>query len=183
MWAGKKRLGMILAIGSLAASSAGVAAQDGSGGAAEAVWVTGNVQPAPSCSAPGSQLDGDVERLRDVECSPQTWTSSEPRLTGEVVRRWNQDIYRTDEGSIEVGTDAAYLGNDGGSWACSNTYVGQDFSEPGFGPATFTCTGDGGYAGLSAILTLEDAGGNVEEFTGLVFTGDFPPPPEAPTVE
>lgn len=183
MWAGNKRLGTILAVGPLAGSPTGIAAQDETSGTADPVWVIGTVQPAPSCSVPDPQLDGAVERRRNVECSPQTWTSSEPRLTGEVVRRWNQDIYQTGEGSVEVGTDAAYLRNDGGSWACSYAYVGQDFSEPGFGPATFTCIGDGGYAGLSAILVLEDAGGNAEEFAGLVFTGDFPPLPEPPTTE
>ena len=52
-------------------------------------WVTGNVQPAPSCSRGDLEVDGDVQRNRNLECSPQTWTSSDPRLTGEVVRRWN----------------------------------------------------------------------------------------------
>ena len=83
-------------------------------------WVTGNVQPAPSCTDPDPEIDGDVRRERNVECSPQTWTSSDPRLTGEVSRRWNEDTYQTDEGSISVGMDAAYLRNDGGGWACSS---------------------------------------------------------------
>ena len=172
----------MLVVGLLAGVSTGVAAQD-EAGTADPVWVTGSVQPAPSCSGQDSQMDGDVERFRGVECSPQAWTSSDPRLTGDVDRRWNQDIYQVGEGSVEVGMDAAYLRNDGGSWACSNTYVGQDFSEPGFGPGTFTCTGADGYAGLSAILVTEGAGGNAEEFTGLIFSGDFPPLPEAPAVE
>jgi mannose-6-phosphate isomerase-like protein (cupin superfamily) len=86
-------------------------------------WVTGDIQPAPSCSSGDSELDGDVRRNRNVECSPQTWTYSDPRLTGEVSRRWNSDTDQTDEGSFSVGTDAAYLRNEGGGWVCSASYL------------------------------------------------------------
>jgi hypothetical protein len=139
-------------------------------------WVTGTVQPAPSCLNPDPVVDGDVSRSRDVECSPQTWTSSDPRLTGEVVRRWNFDTYQTDEGSISVWRDAAYLRNDGGGWSCSANSLGKDDVDVA-DPITFTCIGDGGYAGLSASLVLVDAGGNAEDFVGLIFSGDFPPLP------
>jgi hypothetical protein len=183
MWAGNKRLGTILVVGLLAGSSTGVAAQDETSGTADPVWVTGSVQPASSCSGPDTEMDGDVNRYRNVECSPQAWTSSDPRLTSEVVRRWNQDVHHTGEGSVEVGTDAAYLRNDGGSWACSNNYVEPGFSGAGSHAQTFTCVGDGGYAGLSAILVLEDVGRSAEEFIGLVFFGDFPPLPEPPSME
>jgi hypothetical protein len=146
-------------------------------------WVTGNVQPAPSCSDGDVEFDGDVRRSRNVECSPQAWTSSDPRLTGEVSRRWNEDTYQTDEGSIGVDMDAAYLRNDGGGWACSSSYLIEVPSVTYTGTATFTCMGDGGYAGLSAILALVDVGGNAEEFVGLIFSGDLPPLPEPPAAE
>lgn len=145
-------------------------------------WITGHVQPAPSCSVPPPVADGAVLRRRDVECSPQAWTASDPRLTGDVSRRWNDDIYQTDEGSAEVGMGAAYLRNASGGWACSNSSL----SKNGVGAAdteTFTCIGDGGYDGLSAILVLTDAGGNSEDIVGLIFSGDFPPLPEPPAAE
>jgi hypothetical protein len=47
-------------------------------------------------------------------------------------------------------------------------------------PVTFNCIGDDGYDGLSAILVLVDAGGNSEDIVGLIFAGDFPPPPARP---
>jgi hypothetical protein len=149
-------------------------------------WVTGHVYPAPSCKEPAAVSDGGVLRSRDVECSPQSWTSSDARLTGAVSRRWNSDIYQTDEGSISVGMDAAYLRNEGGGWACSASYV-----ENGYGRSaeaisasdTFTCIGDGGYAGLAAILVLTDAGGFSEDLVGLIFSGGFPPLPEPPAAE
>ena len=155
------------------------------GAATEAIaptWVTGNVQPAPSCSGPDSEIDGDVRRERNIECSPQTWTSSDPRLTGEVVRRWNWDVYQTDEGSISVSMDAAYLRNDDGGWTCSSHSLAKGTADVA-DPLTFTCIGDGGYAGLSASLVLVDAGGNSEDIVGLIFSGAFPPLPEAPAAE
>ena len=162
------------------------------GAATEAVaptWVTGTVAPAPSCSGDDIVWDGDVGRRRNAECSPQRWTSSDPRLTGEVVRRWNDDIYKTDEGDIWVSMSAAYLRNDDGGWACSTSGLSKgigstadgttvDAESVDGGTATFDCVGDGGYAGLSATLVLRDAGGFSEDIVGLIFSGDFPPLPE-----
>ena len=102
--------------------------------------------------------------------------------------RWNDDTYQTDEGSISVGMDAAYLRNDGGGWACSS----GGYVEKGSGTfadavpettSTFTCVGDGGYAGLSAILVLGRLGAFPTDFVGLIFSGGFPPLPEPPAAE
>ena len=144
--------------------------QQGSAPGAEAeaiapTWITGRVDPAPSCSNGDVEIVGDVRQSRNVECSPQTWTSSDPRLTGEVVRRWNWDAYETDEGSISVWMDAAYLRNDGGGWACSNSSLAKDDVDVA-DPLAFSCVGDGGYAGLSASLVLVDAGGSTEDLVG-----------------
>jgi hypothetical protein len=182
----KPGLGTVVGIGLLVGSTVGVTAQE----SIAPTWVTGTIQNAPSCSGPESdEVDGDVRRTRNTVCRPQTWTSSDPRLTGEVVRRWNDDYYQMDEGAISVNVDAAYLQNEDGGWACSNTSLlrgdGMD-AELVAGPAyTFTCTGNGGYAGLSAIL-VDDAPellGSDETFVGLIFSGDFPPVPEPPATE
>jgi hypothetical protein len=151
-------------------------------------WVTGTIQAAPNCSGPESdEVDGEVRRTRNVECRPQTWTSSDPRLTGEVVRRWNDDIYQTEEGTISVDADAAYLQNDDGGWVCSSTVLfrgeGTDAQLVGGPSYTFVCTGNGGHEGLSAVLSSKATTGFDEEFVGLIFSGDFPPLPEPPAAE
>jgi len=149
-------------------------------------WVTGNIGFAPGCSGPDSlEMDGDVLRSRNIDCSPQTWTSSDPRLTAQVSRRYNEDTYQTDEGRISVGTDTADLRNDGGGWACSTISLleGSGNSSQRVTGDTVTCTGDGGYAGLSAVLIIAQTGGRSEGFSGLIFSGDFPPLPEAPAAE
>ncbi len=179
---------LILALGSalLIAQPSG---QQGSepaaeGDAVDPTWITGHVQPAPSCSEPPPVADGAVLRSRDVECSPQTWTSSDPRLAGAVSRRWNSDTYQTDEGPITVEMGAAYLRNADGGWACLNRYLGwSGMDQADSDPETYTCVGDGDYDGLSAILVLTGAGGYSEDFVGLIFSGDFPPVPEPPAAE
>jgi hypothetical protein len=149
-------------------------------------WVTGHVAPAPSCTFAKVVVVDGVVRDWGTECAPQRWTASDPRLTGTVSRRWNRDGYQTDAGMYAFGTGAADLQNDGGSWACSTIGLenwGDEALTEGSADVSFTCVGDGGYAGLSAMLVLTDVGGNAEDFVGLLVAGDFPPVPGPPAVE
>jgi hypothetical protein len=148
-------------------------------------WVTGSMQHVESsCSETGSSNDGGFNR-HSYECT-FTWTSSDPRLTGDVSRPWNEDTYQTDEGPISVGMDASFLRNEGGDWACSTGYLVKGSSpneEALTDGSTYTCVGSGGYEGLSAVLVSEPVEGFSDEFSGLIFSGDLPPVPEAPAVE
>jgi hypothetical protein len=157
------------------------------GAEAEAIaptWVTGNVQYAPSCSGPDSEMAGEVRHDWNYECSPQTWTASDPRFTGEVASRWSEDVYRTDNGFVAVNTTVDFLRNDEGGWTCSssNLYEGSGLFPTQLTGKTATCVGQGGYEGLSAIL-IEDEADAGHPFVGLIFDGDFPPAPEPPTAE
>ncbi len=149
-------------------------------------WVTGSMQHVEdSCSETGSSNDGGFSR-HSYECT-FAWTSSDPRLTGDVSRPWNVDSYQTDEGPISVGTDVSFLRNEGGDWACSFGYLvkGSDpmTQEVLTDSSTHTCVGSGGYEGLSAVLVSEPAEGFSDEFVGLIFSGELPPVPEAPVAE
>ena len=150
---------------------------------AEPVWVTGNITHASSCSIPDITVDGDVTRSRTYVCSPQTWTASDPRFSGEVARLWNDDVYETDNGRNAVHVDADYLQNDAGGWTCTSIDLveGSGLFSTGLTGTTATCVGQGGYEGLSAILVEEDTAG--DPFVGLIFPGDFPPLPEPPAAE
>lgn len=152
--------------------------------AVDPTWVTGSMQHVDgSCSETGSSNDGGSSR-RSYECT-FTWTSSDPRLTGDVSKGWNEDTYQTDEGPISVGTDASFLRNEGGDWACSYGYLvkGSTPAESLTDGTTYSCIGSGGYEGLSAVLVSKPAEGFSEEFVGLVFSGDLPPLPEPPGTE
>ena len=94
-------------------------AQDG------ATWVTGSMQHVEdSCSELGSSNDGSASR-HSYRVRIFTWTSSDPRLTGDASKSWSEDTYQTDEGPISVGMDAYFLRNEGGDWACSYGYVAK----------------------------------------------------------
>lgn len=151
-----------------------------------ATWVTGHVTPAPSCTFAEVVIGDGVVRDWGTECAPQSWTASDPRLSGSVSRRWNRDGYQTEDGMYAFVTGAADLQNDGGSWACSTVSLenwGDEALTEGSADVTFTCVGAGGYAGLTAMLVLTDVGGNAEDFVGLVAAGDLPPVPAPPAVE
>jgi hypothetical protein len=149
-------------------------------------WVTGSMeQVEDSCSELGSSDDGGFTR-HSYKCT-FAWTSSDPRLTGDASRPWNEDSYQTDEGPISVSLVANYLKNDGGDWTCSTVSLLKGYSPTGESLTdgdTYLCIGGGGYEGLSAVLEskyMADSFG--DEFSGLIFSGELPPLPEAPTAE
>ncbi len=48
----------------------------------------------------------------------------------------------------------------------------------------FTCQGNGGYEGLTAVLvTTPKTGSAPLEFVGLIFSGELPPVPEPPAAQ
>lgn len=148
-------------------------------------WVTGRIQPVDgTCSRLDVRSERGASRAA-YECD-QAWTSSDPRLTGDVSRPWNEDSYQTDEGAVSVTIDAPYLRNEAGAWACTSRYLvkGASPTEELLTDTTFTCAGNGGYEGLSAVLVSErTADSFAEGFVGLIFSGDLPPMPEAPAAE
>jgi hypothetical protein len=151
--------------------------------AVAATWVTGNIDYASSCSGPTTEVDGGVRRERDYLCEAQSWTATDPRLTGKVAATWNADVHRTDNGFISVNTGAYYLRNDDGEWACSssNLHKGSGWSPETLTDETAVCVGQSGYEGLSAILVIDDSANSLHPLVGLIFPGDAPPVPQAPT--
>ncbi len=152
--------------------------------AIDPTWVTGSITLASSCFTPVGEFDGPVMHERSYVCDPQTWTASDPRLSGEVAAVWNNDVYQTDNGAIAVNVDARYLRNDGGGWTCSTTNLlkGTGLFSDSFTGTTYTCIGQDGYDGLSAVLVETDDPPR-HPFVGLIFSGDLPPLPEPPAAE
>jgi len=113
-----------------------------------------------------------VRSRSSPRCGPTCVTVSDPRLSGEVARRWNEDVYQTDDGAVAVNTTADFLQNDEGGWACSSAilYKGYGLFATPLTGKTATCVGQGGYQGLSAIL-VEDESDDSHPFVGLIFSG------------
>ncbi len=145
-------------------------------------WVTGNFEPISTCGGHATEFDGAVIHQWNYVCTPKTSTASDPRLSGEVASTWSDDIYTSDNGPMAVNVEARYLRNDGGEWVCSSVNL---FEQGGVFPraltdTTYTCAGQGGYAGLSAVLVAMDDSADYP-FVGLIFSGGLPPLPEPPT--
>jgi hypothetical protein len=149
-------------------------------------WVTGTAQHVESsCSEIGSTPGSSTVTHTAYRCT-QTWTSSDPRLSGSAVRAWAEDTHQTAEGVVSVGTSARYLSNEGGGWACVAGYLGTGATPDlaALADDTFTCIGSGGYEGLSAIIvTTLHADDFGDDFVGLIFPGDVPSAPEAPAAQ
>jgi hypothetical protein len=157
------------------------------GAEAEAIaptWVTGTVEFRGTCSEPDTTVDIVVMEFRNYECGPQTWTASDPRISGEAAVAWNEDVYRTDEGAVSVNMTVVHMSNDDGGWVCSssNLFKGSGLFPEGVTGMTAMCVGEAGYEGLSALLVFDGPAGP-QSMQGIIFSGDFPPLPEPPAVE
>ena len=167
----------IVALGLLAGSAVGVAAQDEEADAS-VTTVTGTtmwlntVEESTETMTP----DGISENVGGVNVF--RFEASDPRLTGDATVTSNWVLIEDAESFGSLNADTYELSNDGGSWHGEST----GFGSPGFGAGrTIILVGQDGYDGLTAYLHGEfvpDLGG--EEFKGLILPTAMPEIPEAP---
>jgi hypothetical protein len=166
----------ILALGLLAGSAAGVAAQDeeSAGGVTTVTgtlnWVdqidegTDSVDPAGFGATSGS-----VATMR-------FFFPSEPRLTGDATVNANNVVMEFGETFAMMSAQTTVLSNDGGSWLGES----KGFGGPGFDSGrTIVFVGQDGYEGLTAYLQGKlDWDTGVEEFQGFIVPTAMPEVPE-----
>ena len=155
----------ILAIGLLAGSAVGVAAQD-------------EETAAGATSFTGSVSGGEGV---DVE-------TTDPRLTGSVLQAQNTDIHSVSDRDQFVAPRSVNwrIENEGGAWTGQgyelHGWGADDPHQEAFGVTVLMLTGEGDYEGLSAYLMVDYSGAEVTLPTvdGAVFPGEAPPFPEVP---
>ncbi len=161
----------ILALGLLAGSAVGVAAQDEA--SMEPVEVTGRatfvegelVEPAFSETQDGI-FAGDGLVVVHI------WETDDPRLDGEATRTVN---FRTDSSfSNVIESEAMVLTNDGGSWVGD----GWGYYAEGDGGGYSALSGRGGYEGLTAIVVHGPTAGTGWTLEGIIFPSERPEVPE-----
>jgi len=160
-----------IAIGLLAGSAFGVAAQDAevSDESMSPAVVTGRYifNGTQTASPEYSRSDDGVEHWRGDSWEGITVESSDPRLTGEASFVLDRDIY---PGGVGAGWGTTLITNENGSWTGS----GPSLIRPGDGiswAGLARMTGTGDYEGLSVVLL--DAEGN-GEFEAVIFPGPLP---------
>lgn len=115
----------------------------------------------------------------DLGWSPGVVDAGDPRLDGEIALRASS--LRKD--GLEIWHGAFRIENDGGAWQQRPTIQSvklRDAREPMAWTAVFD--GEGGYAGLTAIIGITRVGGGWD-VEGVIIDAPLPPPPTILTRE
>ena len=172
----------ILALGLLAGSAVGVAAQDEEA-AAGVTSVTGSIFGGEGLDVETTEteypngfyaVDGFTWR--------NDWVSSDERLTGDVtgVTNWvvgpdGFDAWGTGGQPDIIASQVLELTNDGGSWLGEGVSFGS--TDLDISRDMFALVGQGGYEGLTAYVILEVPPGP-PTFSGIIFPAAMPEAPE-----
>ena len=175
----------ILAVGLLAGSAVGVAAQDE--GAAP-VQFTGIVDCGPQIAGgtsetvqvPMGESVMTVLVRRGNTWQPSAREVSDPRLEGRYTISYDTDAYYPPGvvGSTDVGAGTWRIENDEGAWQGSYHIAGIDGGDV---TVTVPLIGEGAYAGLFAIVeSAYDSAACSWDWRGLIVDGELPAYPEPP---
>ncbi len=158
----------ILAVGLLAGSAVGVAAQEDTQAPAP---VTGTFTVPEGVGEGSRAWEDGAMRHRDLRFT-STWDASDPRLSGAVSLRANRDRYERQQ--MEVGSGRAVIENEGGRWVGAGTWLGgEDLGET----MTLVMQGGDAYEGLTAYVVVNLV---AQTFAASIFPGDMPAFPEPP---
>lgn len=163
----------ILTAGLLAGSSVGVVAQGEP--SIEAAEVTGRAAWFGEVS-PGTETSTDgIVKIEDV-VHRHIWSTSDPRLSGEVTYTGNW--YSVPDPDISIQSATYELTNDAGSWLGDATAYASDALGVDIDVVVFT--GRDGYEGLTAYVVLDWGSVDVsgENLSGVIFPEAMPPTPE-----
>jgi len=185
----KPTLISILAIGLLAGSAVGVAAQDEEAAAEPSTpaKVTGTIDAEASDlvqEPTETVVDGTLE-VRDGVFAGDRFEMDDPRLTGTANVAFNVDVHKASD-FIDIGSQtlAMRIENEAGSWSGQGTsgfHGGATIPEDeAFQLDTWLLTGADAYEGLSAYLVV-DGTEDPPTVEGVIFAGELPPFPALPT--
>ena len=181
----------ILAVGLLAGSAVGVAAQDEEATAEPSTpaIVSGNMVSWGDVVQEETETEVDgVRQRRGMVSEGARFEMDDPRLTGTVSYETNGDARAVGGEESFLVALAWHIENEDGSWSgsCPGLFVMDPASDPSMpDPDVFSClyTGEGAYEGLSAFLVQKWPRELPYPIKGLIFEGDMPPTPEMSSAE
>ena len=153
-----------------------------------AAWFTGMLVQGSLQGTPTTTVKDDVQQDRGYEAVDLIFRTDDPRFNGTASSRWNQDSYAVpgaQKVNVQVNTyqivndrSTNPLGSTEGTWDCQGTSLVASSASTvtSANGEDSICTGGGDYAGLSAIMFIEDPGGR-SKVSGAIFPGDLPPSP------
>jgi hypothetical protein len=171
----------ILAIGLLAGSAVGVAAQEEEAEPSTPAYVTWEVTGDPTSVEDGA-FDEELGQMRGLVVYGAPVEASDPRLSGlynYVVNGNGQKLSTPDYALVE--SRSWRMENDGGAWTGTTTWVevgpGTE-GPPAMAAEAGILIGEGGYEGLIAIMHGDYGEGNQGE--AVILEVPVPPIPEVP---
>ena len=181
----------ILAVGLLAGSTVGVAAQEEEAAAEPStpakVAGTINEEASDLVQEPTETVVDGMLEVRGVVFTGDRFEMDDPRLTGTVTGAVNVDVHKvSDFEDVVLQTLEIRIENDDGSWSGQGTNLihagGAVPEEETIDLVTLPMTGAGAYEGLSAYLIVV---GTEDPTTveGVIYEGELPPFPELPAPE
>jgi hypothetical protein len=163
----------ILAVGLLAGSTIGAAAQDEP--AIEATEVTGKVTFGEPISMPQGTETPEGIIVTEGVVANTTWDASDDRLDGDGTYSVNAS------GPLDgpsIALETYELTNDGGSWIGDGRAYSGESGRTGF----VTLSGRDGYEGLSAYVVTEFDGQSAWDLRGVIFPSEMLPEVPEPFV-
>jgi len=178
----------ILAIGLLAGSAVGAAAQDEEVAAEPTTpaKVTGTIdsEAGDLVQEPTETVVDGVLEVRGGVFTGDRFEMDDPRLTGTATGTFNVDVHKeSDFIDVVAGSLGLRIENEAGSWSGQGTTVfhggGTIPQEEALNLDTWLLTGAGAYEGLSAYLIV-DPTEDPPTVEGVIYAGEMPPFPELP---
>ncbi len=170
-------LSIVLAIGLLAGSAVGVAAQSEDADPMAPAVVTGSIDGRRDLSGSVTTDPGTGATITESVGFRQTWEASDPRLSGSVIYTGNWHSYG--DGDLQVEASSVVLDNAEGRWIGTGTAMVAG----GLAMDTMILRGEGAYEGLTAYVVQDWAQGPVAAFTAAIFPGEMPVSPDPRAAE
>jgi len=176
-----KRVGFLalLVIAALSVGPGSVVAQSGAPSPIGSFTGTSTVAQCEDVT-PSFQVVEGVQQMRGLVC-PGSTTATDPRFKGRMLIAWDADRYPegADGSQLTVTTVVRRVENADGAWQGSATTVSDTVTASGTDdpptPETVVFMGEGGYAGLTAIVVFSPITNS--QLRGVIFRGSPPPPP------
>lgn len=173
----------ILAVGLLAGTAVGVAAQNEEAGRSTPAYVTWEVTGDPASFVEGN-FDEEAGEMRGLVLSAPV-EASDPRLSGLYYFAINGNAENNNTPDYGVVESRSWrIENDGGAWTGTSTYVqagdGSEDGTPAIIAEAGIFIGEGGYEGLIAVFDSDYREGNQGD--AVILELSVPPFPEVPEV-
>ncbi len=182
------RTGVMVAvvIALLGAWTTAVSAEDAADPMAPAYFTFTTGEPVEYAEGEVTPIDGTTTEIRGGSVVGTPVEATDPRASGLLASVHNADAFRSDDSHYTTFTTSVRLVNDDGAWSGTGTSMVAFTSKMALGDdiprstELTVLTGEGGYQGLTLIMSASDDGDSEAHWGVIVPTDGMPPVPDLP---